>query len=514
MEILIVTFLSFTLRFIFITSPSSDKDLNLWMIRKYGKNRFADHRVYDSIIPGSLCYAWFNHWLYSLFTNKHDIKAALIINIIYDIILVAIAYYITNQLIVDKSAFLLNLSPGFWVSLIFSTSPILFPITARLKGIGARTFGNLVVGIYFIALYFSLNHNFLYFPILLAMLFLSIVSSQFATQAIILFTLLISIYYLDPFPILLNILGIIVIYKSNVWGAKSTLKERLDHYLWYFKNQSSFTAINQRNLFKDILLLPYYLLTKRNQLAIAIFNNNTILIAFYSVLPLFFLMFNPDWLLNRFDNPLDEFMLLATISSVALFLLTSTRYFLFLGQAERYFEYALYPIIYLFFSFILENGLHQAPLLILIFNISVIAIIFVRSNQAEYEQELVERRGQNFNDIKSALESSDTKKNILVLPTKKAFDFSNNVKNDLLFYYYPGILADSGGYQYMNEDEEELYHVKPSSEILKDKYKFDLVVVDKSSLSNYWHEIYSKALPKNGFKRIKTNQEFELYERN
>ncbi|HMP76288.1 MAG TPA: hypothetical protein PKE12_08335 [Kiritimatiellia bacterium] len=96
--------------------------------------------------------------------------------------------------------------------------------------------------------------------------------------------------------------------------------------------------IQQRNQWRDLFGLPWFLLFDRNRARKILLQRNTFLLALIQMplLPAYLLLRpsapSPPWL-----QPLEAFLLAGAI----LFLLTSLRPFLFLGEAERYLEHVV-----------------------------------------------------------------------------------------------------------------------------------------------------------------------------
>lgn len=519
MEIFVLVLFSFLLRVIFILSPTSDKDMNLWTIQKCGYNKFGEHWVKDCIFPATYSYAWFNHWMFSLFPRKYQVAAAYLGNIGYDVLLVVFFYALGNYCLIEQYQFtdILGISPGFIVALLYSTSPVLFPYTARLKGIGARVFGNVIVTLYLICLYFAVSAELpvlAYVGMFVCILF-SVIGSQFSTQALVFISVGIVIYYQELLSTLVIILSFCACYFLNIFGSKATLKQRLDHYQWYIRNQGNLSYINNRSLLLGLLQFPVYLVFNRKKAKALFFHDSTLIILAYSAPQLFWLAFHYQDLLGIPMNPLTEFLFVVMVSGVVIFALTSTKWLLFLGQAERYIEFILFPICLFFFMLVMQSEKLNIAVGIVFINIAFIIVNFLYSTMDKYWPELMDQTNSEFHQVVQYLDKLGSKSHVVTLPTKKAFDFANYVKNKNVFYYFPCLSKEDGNrgnkHDYHEEDEADTYLLKLDFSAHQQKYQFNYIVLDKSDLSDYWLNAYTLSLSHAEFETVLDNKLFTVY---
>lgn len=490
-EIFIILSFSFTLRFIFTLSTTSDNYWHLWQIKQIKKNGLGNHKVFNAIIPGYQAYPNFPHYLISKFPESKQIPAAYILNILYDCLSVIIFYFIV-YFFQNKTAIFIeaNANLPFLLTIFFSTTPIFFPVTARLKSIGARTFGGLLSLIYFVILGAGINYElWLYaYPLCIIIGILIIMSSQFAMQVIILFSITLSIFYTSINPFLIVLLSIIIgslIPKTGIWEFWKYFK--INHYLRYIKIAQKGTSASNRNRLKDFVYLPIMLFKNRGQFLNIVFKKNTFIILMYSVPQLMIFTYI---LLNNFQvvdtilgNRLTEYLFYILLSSVIVFLLTSLKPLLFLGQAERYLEYSVWSITLLLYYLFQFSGFDLYNLQILIcLNISILLILFIFTQLTNYKKSLKGEEDSALIDLIDFLDTKDGSK-VLSVPIKLSFGLAALSNNKDIYFYYKITANKIDGFKRSTEDEVWVNFIKPDFEYFVKEYSIDLFVFTTEAIN-------------------------------
>ena len=150
---ILILFCSFMLRLIFILGDTSDDYFHLWNVGLVKKNKtFICPAVSNSIIKGYKGYSSLPHAIISLFPKQYWVFAGKILNIAWDILSIILLYFLVVLCLAwiypDMSSWQRFYSKLTIIAL-YSFSPILFPISARLKTMGGRVLGNLINIIYF-----------------------------------------------------------------------------------------------------------------------------------------------------------------------------------------------------------------------------------------------------------------------------------------------------------------------------------------------------------------------------
>ena len=271
------------------------------------------------------------------------------------------------------------ISPETATTLLSATSPILFPVTARLRAMGGRVVGNLLNLLYFISFgyAFLFSQPLFYLPCFVLGL-LIILSSQFGLQNWVFTSTVLSIFYLHPIPLIFAIATVIIGAITPGLGIRQILRHKYNHYLWYFRLTER-VGIEDRNNLKDIVCLPVYLVKDLKRFINLIFTKITPIIAAYSMPVLVVLIFwfakSPQKLMALVDKKIIFYLLSLSSASCLAFVITSLKPFLFLGEAERYLEYSTFYINLLFVYLLLEQGIESTIVFWLV--IIQLCIIFV-----------------------------------------------------------------------------------------------------------------------------------------
>ncbi len=360
------------------------------------------------------------------------------------------------------------------------------------------------------------------FIILCLISILAIMSSLFAAQAIFFFSIIFSILISDPFIFFSVIFSYILPFFFN-FKAKENILYSFHQKIWYFNSMHQNTSAHSINLFSGLLFLLNFksLLNINKNFIISImhqiFKNNSLFVFIIYNLPLvlffyFFYFFNNSNLIIMDDNLLILFNI--TLSMIICFFITSIKYFKFLGQPQRYMEYALpfYSILVCWF-FISINQIELIYILILlnIFFSIVIFFIFVKRGNQKNERQ----KNREFNSIIKWLNKNAINKNILTNPVKLAYLFSYQqliyrLNKNIYFYFRNIIRKNEYGFKYYFEDCSYSFgpefegFIQKKGKYLKKKYNIDYIILEKI----YLKFISNKSFMEN-FSEIKKNKIIE-----
>ena len=342
--ILLVLLLSFVIRIPFVLSDSSDEWMTWWIIRQQ-QGRKLHYDVYDSLIDGYMALPKLQYFLVSCFPEKYWGIIGNGLNVLYDLISILLVYSVSSIIFsawqISPKNFII--SPAAWVALLYSTTPILLPITARLSGIKARTLGGLLSLLYFLTFgaAYIFGETYGYLGTIVSGI-LIILSSAFTLQNIAFISLCLTILYLDWVPFAIFLITVLAGIAIPGIGVRKILIYKFNHYKWYVSNYAGTTAEGRNNL-RDIVLLPRYFFTEPAKFLEQVMSKNTFVISLYSVPVLFILIYlciDRATFSILISNDVTKYAATLIAGSVIVFILTSTKPFLFLGQAERYFEYS------------------------------------------------------------------------------------------------------------------------------------------------------------------------------
>ncbi|MCK4846048.1 MAG: hypothetical protein KAS88_00135 [Deltaproteobacteria bacterium] len=485
--ILILMAFSFFSRLIFGIGDSTDDYSHLWMVKE--RNRYRDlrqHEVVNTPLKGIRGYPPLAHFLIGFFPRRYWILAGKFLVVLYDCASVLIVF--CSSYFVFRDFWHLEVAPtmgAFITALLYSSTPILFSVESRLKSIGARTLGGLFFTLYIVS--FAAGHLYSsawFYPPCVVLVLLTFITSQFATQNIIWVSIFLSIITLSFLPLILIASGL-MLFLLPIFDGKKILYRKYSHFYHWFipylrKNKKNFNFdLYGRNSIKDLLLLPYHAIHNPRKAFLTFFHQNSFLIAAYS-LPIVWVLlyltvlhknapsFPSDWLLNY------SFYLM--MAALAVFILTSTRHLLFLGEAERYFEYASFPLnllaVFLIFKF--STSPFQFFLGIFIINVTLVCILFIASNMKIFLSRCFEEKEPDLSELITFIKEIEKPK-IITLPTKFAYTLSLFV-DDEASYYFDNICHSSKGLAYMLDEYLELYYFIPSFEFFHEKYGIDTFV--------------------------------------
>ncbi|MCQ9205008.1 MAG: hypothetical protein NG737_01675 [Omnitrophica bacterium] len=494
MELVFILVIAVVSRIIFwLPKQSSDEYAHIWMIKQrkqYGASWEDD--VKRSIIKGYRGYPSTPHSIISFFPEKWWFVVGKLLNVIYDFIAITIVYYTSSFLFTDALNIKLKwaINAPLAVTFLYATSPILHPVTSRLKAIGGRTMGNVLCLLYIILFgYAFLYQRPFFYIICIPLIWLIIRSSQFAMQYIVFISLALSIFYRSLTPIaLIGIAGMSGVLMPKL-RIKKLLRRKLDHYIWFIRNaEAKGTTAKGRNSLKSILLLPIYFFTDIKRCVNLCFTKITPFIILYSV-PLlglfaYWFMKDPKSIDIFMANNISIYLSVLSISTLLIFILTSLKPFLFLGEAERYFEYGIGAWHFLFIYYLIKKDINTDIIFwVLWCHGLAILLNFMYSCLSDPERKIRSEKTEAFIDLINYL-SAQVGLRILTIPTKWSYKIATYLDNPDFNFYYNHICRHDiiDGIKYMEEDFVVLNYVKPNMHYFVDKYGINTVIVRKREL--------------------------------
>ncbi len=473
------------LRFLFLTGATTDDMVHLDFVRLRHRNAFTDNDPGNSVIPGRYGYPMLAHKIISLFPRNRWRAAGKLLNIGYDLVLVTAVWVLARILLPGGTES--PLSPADMAALATTTSPVLMPITARMKSLGARSLGNLMVTACFLCLWLGMGHQPWLFGALAVALGVALVAtSQFGTQALVLGAPFLALLGFNLLPLLV-LAGMAVflalavrINKGPFRGLRDNVVYMIEHKRWYRRNAQRGTTATDRNRIKDLLALPYWWRNKKDDFFAILFRRNSYFIALYSF-PLFWLAFLFAF---RTGLPIPAqglagFSALVTLAMACVFLLTSLRPFSFLGQAERYFEYAT-PFASLLLAGQLAEGAMglEAALFLLMLQILFTMANLAYTNFATIKAMLMEP------ERKPILDYLDAHKGlrVLTIPMKLSNLFSAMEEGGNA-YYFKLIVHETEGMDHRDPEMPFLDLPCQDLDYFHQRYGVDTIIADKRFLA-------------------------------
>jgi hypothetical protein len=490
-EIVGISLLGLVTRLIFLLHAGSDLDAHIWLTKLRrdlgGLKGIGRHHVKNSLVPGIRGYPPLPHAIIARMNPKHWVLVGRITNLAFDLASILLVYLLSHLLFerVWQISFGQFISAEGAVTLLYATSPKLHPITARLQAIGGRTLGNLLVLLYFT--FFGVGYLFeipyFYLPCLLFGT-LALLSSQFGMQVLVLNSVVLSCFYRDFVPLLplLGTFGFCLLVPQL--GIRQLLGRKWTHYKWYFTAiKEGTTPIAERNSLRDLVALPVYLFTRPREFCRIVFTKATPIIVVYSIpiipMLLYWWFSSPDTFTELFSDNVIWYVAGLTLASCIAFVITSIKFALFLGEAERYLEYSLAFMHLIFVKYcIASKHSYEIVYVITLIHIGFVLVNFLYLSSTRIKNNLWPARETALEDVIEFL-NGRTGQNIITIPTKFSFTLDGIMEASDSRFYYPSMSEPGRGMKYMGEDHVYLYLMKPDFDHFRVRYGANTLVTQK-----------------------------------
>jgi hypothetical protein len=287
---------------------------------------------------------FFLHWLLSFLPQEALLKNQRLVNIIMD------SLFVVSIFIVSKYI-LRSLELSVLVILIYTFTPVIFTKTAmgpRMNNFSPRLFTEILFNLLaFVMLNFFDLTSLEYFICLVLLVSSILFTSKFGVQVIFFILPIYSFVAKDFYPILaifISLLFLIIISRGKVLFQ---LKRQFIHLYEYFIYNNS---VKNPNRDKNKFLIPK-LKHLTNPLEVKSFLRNYLFYNSYTIVLIkfpIFIIYISLLVLNIFGSTnkfyLDDSTILILITT-SVFLFTSLKNFLFLGESERYLNHIVAIII-------------------------------------------------------------------------------------------------------------------------------------------------------------------------
>jgi hypothetical protein len=348
LEIYLLLFLTFLLRviprLIFKLPINSDTWFHLTYAEEIRQNnRKVPSRFKKYLLNNEVVYPYLYHLIIGLTSFKNNIKYEKYYSAFVDTLFVFASYWATIFITGDERV-------ALTVSVLLAVSATLLKVSTGPRAYQGtpRVLGELLVFCSLISLYYfwqSSNYLWLVASILLGSL--SLICSKFSFQALVLFLPTIALFTDSVMPIVLlffilifaiiatkdKYIVILIGHYNHLFNYATVLKKqwkpinelnKLAQYVQFIKKLFSLDFLGALKLVDGKLL---YLNITYKAPEIYIF---AVYLISYGV-----------------TDDFDEFLLGWSLSGLIFFFVVSTHSFKFIGEAERYIEYAIYPLVLL-----------------------------------------------------------------------------------------------------------------------------------------------------------------------
>lgn len=474
----IIILLSALTRLLFRISDNTDDYVHEWMIReRKSTNSPIQFEVESSLIEGYKGYPQLYHYIISLFPEKIWATSGVIINIFIDILMCFISAIIVYLYTNNNSAYLISLG-----LLLFS--PTLLPMTARIRCIGARVFGNFLFQVTVSLFYLTYTYESSFLGIMtIALTYLIIITSQFALQAQIIFIFSQLFFLRDSILIYIPILHLAFILLNlfiNIPGSSKALKHKIAHWKWYFRNFNTGVATTRKNSLIDILKLPILLFKNPREFLQIIFVRSTIIITLTSAIPQLIVIFYFISKPTLFNDQLHQFLITINLSMFFMCILTTFKHFIFLGEPERYHQYSIFTSVIQLLLLPLSELNYHLFLIIIVFQAFISLSNYIYSVFPKLKSSLKFIHDKDLDDLIGYINTLSGKR-IACIPVKIGYLVSNRITSKNKFYFN-GINSNKNGYLYQELDMDKYNFFHEDLNLLKEKYKLDIIVIEMKSL--------------------------------
>jgi hypothetical protein len=262
MEPLILAFVFLAaslLRLSFSTVETSDQWVSFWLIARQRRHAWITDEARDSIVGGTYGYPSLQHFLVSRLPQRLWGLAGRFTNIAYDLIGAGCVYWLAWRASGASApgAIIAGLSAPAAATVLFLTAPVLLPTTSRLLAIKGRAMGMMWIILYLTTVQQAMSSGAWWlYAIALLLAQLIILSSMFALQVALFFSVVLSLYLFSAVPVLVAAASIALGLLLPGVGTRPALRFMWHHKRWYLRNYRKGTTASERNRLRDIVALP------------------------------------------------------------------------------------------------------------------------------------------------------------------------------------------------------------------------------------------------------------------
>lgn len=336
----------------------SDHYFHLNLIRLIKNNRHRFITRYSNFIGNEYAsYPQFFHWVFSFFNITHPAR----LNFFYK----SVIFFL------DVSFFLIFFYSGFlhfnstlplvtvflYAALLFIFTPFNFVRwNSGNAGFSPRGLGVLLGRIFAYLFLFHLHHSgWVCYAALVAVAYIIFISSQFAAQYMLFFCVIYGLAFLNIYVLLIPVFGFGLFWLLHGKLALNYLKGQYQHKKIYATHFAQRFILKYRpGIWQDLVYDFWIKLKKEKGGAIPYIQTNAVVTLFwgFTILPLsLYYLLNATLIKQQqgFWDLVSNYTLFQVILvTLLIFLLTSFSKTRFLGEPERYMEFATPALVYLF----------------------------------------------------------------------------------------------------------------------------------------------------------------------
>lgn len=500
----------------------SDHYFHLNLIRLIKNNRHRFITRYSNFIGNEYAsYPQFFHWVFSFFTITKPAR----VNFIYK----SVIFFL------DVSFFLIFFYSGFLqftsrlpLLIVFLYAALLFIFTpfnfvrwnSGNAGFSPRGLGVLLGRIFVYLFLFHLHHSgWVYYAALILVAYIIFISSQFAAQYVLFFCFIYGIAFLKAWILLIPFFGFALFYLLHGKVAVNYIKGQYRHKKIYATHFAKRFILKYRpGIWRDFVYDFWVKLKKEKLAAIPYIQTNAVVTLFwgFTILPLsLYFLLNATAIKHQqgFWELVGNYTLFQVILvTLLIFILTSFSKTRFLGEPERYLEFATPALVYLFMQSYSSEFVYYT---IIYYVLASMGLIFISK---WYDKKSQKVKGNMLWHLDLGQVDGKTMIEVLRELQQKGIPlriFSNNeeITRRLLVlehtdFLMPDIAAEKAGSFYYKDIFNEQYPVVNENLLVPMIKEFDIniLVIDTIHLSMP----YSESLKGLSFKPVFTLGNFVL----
>lgn len=516
--LILICFISIVISYSFskIVTVGSDHYYHFLLIKLIRKHNYKFVMKLDNLINENIVsYPQLLHWALARLTDKtilqisKHLSLALqwIMNISFLSFLYALDYYNILKLPLNTKVLIL---------LFFQFIPYSYSISnAKNRGLSARGLG-LWFGqqfIYFITLYYFTDN--LYFIFIAGIfIFFVFISSQFATQFIVLFSVAFSAINLSFIYIIPLFSGGLLFFIIMPKYAKVSIKGQFNHKVIYSKYLADRFILKYRpSVWKDLLIEPlrhvYIIYIKESLSTRDKFRRTNRFLSYLLDSSVFIFLFATPLIpislyygINLSTGSNDQIFFITSImlSSTIIFLSVTLKKLRFLGEAERYLEFVL-PIASIFIVVFVPQ---KVQYILLSYNLLFVLLYFIkykRAKFAKYRLELI-----NITSATAASLKKDSNSRVLVNDS----DISKYLLDpEIKMYLYPVnmIQVDNVPFQDIYTTKYPIIDPQYFPKLIL-KYNINHIILTSSNINDYLDAIKKSEIK---IREISSNAFYSFY---
>lgn len=335
----------FATRLPFALLHSSDEWGVYSFLHTLSRRKWISYDCYHDVRGKEYPYPLLFHFLVSRFPSRHWRVAGFSLNSAWDALVAVILYAALAARLPEAQPQTLAMA-----CIVFLALPILLPVNARVKSFSGRSFGMLTTTLYFLCLFWMHSAQTVAGAacagiLAMALTWVTFLASKFGIQALTGLTLGTALVMLSPLLLCPMLLALLLGWFLPALKLKPLLIFSVNHYRYYVSHMAR-TVADSRSLFKSLAQFAQALIRDPWK-AREIFLFKSPLLILACGLPL---LFDLGWRLATAPPLLGppELLCLGVLAgALGCFVLTSMGNLRVLGQAERYFEYASAPAVFL-----------------------------------------------------------------------------------------------------------------------------------------------------------------------